>query len=107
MSKIKMRKYYLASTEHRNTVNLLQYKNIILETAKEILGSDIKVSVHKDYYMIPCDIPRGAIIKFGRALCKTPISIYCVDRPVLFKGEYLMEKNRSNKNISKTKRSIR
>lgn len=97
-----MRKYSFAATDHRNTINLTDYRDLIIETIHNICPN-IEVRVEEDGYYLPEDVPRGDKIKIGRALAQTKLGTYCVNRPLLFIGKNVEEQknNKKHRNIRK------
>ena len=80
-----MRVYSLANPEYRNTVNLLDFERHIKKAVKNT-NPDLEVVVDEHSYAIPDTVTTGEVIKIGRAIAKSPLGKYCLERPVLFIG---------------------
>lgn len=81
-----MRVYSLANPEYRRTVNLQDFENDIRRAVKNT-NSDLGVVVIEEHsYVIPDTVTTGEVIKIGRAIAKSPLGKYCLERPVLFVG---------------------
>ena len=94
-----MRRYYLASTEHKQNVDLRDYENVIVEAVmaamKDVEG--VSVVVHEHYYEVSPSPSRSAAICAGRAICKAGLGKFCVSVPKLFLSvEVLKEKEEKN-----------
>lgn len=81
-----MRRYVLASLEHRQDVDLRNYEDVIvsavMEAMKDVVG--VSVEVGKNYYSVSPSPSRGAAIAIGRAICKSGLGKCCVQIPKLF-----------------------
>lgn len=95
-----MRKYFFASSVHKNNVNLCEYKSLITKVIQEI-HPGAKVKVVADGYYLSDDVGRGDVIKIGRELAKSKLGKYSINRPVLFKGLDMEAQNGNNKNNKK------
>lgn len=81
-----MRRYVLASLEHRQDVDLRNYEDVIvsavMDAMKDVVG--VSVEVGKNYYSVSPSPSRGAAIAIGRAICKSGLGKCCVQIPKLF-----------------------
>ena len=81
-----MRRYVLASLEHRQDVDLRDYEDVIVsavvEAMKDVVG--VSVEVGRNYYSVSPSPSRGAAIAIGRAICKSGLGKCCVQIPKLF-----------------------
>lgn len=83
-----MRRYSLTSGDARRTVDLRDYADVITKAITTVMtGKDVTVVVEKDCYIVSPTPSRGESIRIGRAICKSTLCQYCVQRPVLFSGE--------------------
>lgn len=83
-----MRRYSLTSGDARRTVDLRDYADVITNAITTIMsGKDVTVVVKKDCYIVSPAPNRSESIRIGRAICKSTLCQYCVQRPVLFSGE--------------------
>ncbi len=80
-----MRVYSLANPAYRNTVNLRDFEKDIRKAVKNT-NPDLDVVVDEHSYAIPDTVTTGEVIKIGRAIAKSPLGQYCLERPVLFVG---------------------
>lgn len=81
-----MRKYYLASPEHKQNVDLRDYEEVIVEAVMAAMKDveDVLVVVHERCYEVSPSPSRGAAIAVGRAICKSGLGKCCVQIPKLF-----------------------
>ncbi len=81
-----MRRYALASLEHKQNVDLRDFEDVIvnavMEAMKDVVG--VSVVVHERYYEVSPSPSRGAAIAVGRAICKSGLGKCCVQIPKLF-----------------------
>lgn len=80
-----MRVYSLANPDYRKSVDLTEFENYIQKAVKDT-NPNLQVVVDKNSYAIPDTVTTGEIIKIGRAIAKSPLRKYCMERPVLFVG---------------------
>lgn len=80
-----MRVYSLANPEYRRTVNLQDFEKDIRRAVKNT-NPGLEVVVDEHSYAIPDTVTTGEVIKIGRAIAKSPLGKYCLERPVLFVG---------------------
>lgn len=78
-----MRKYTLASSDARSSVDLRTYSKIITEAVYEVMPQAV-VQVEKDYYCVDPTPKQGDAIRIGRQICKSGLCQYCVQIPKLF-----------------------
>lgn len=81
-----MRKYYLASSKYRNSVNLRDYKQVITDAVHSEMP-DTKLTIHADYYTLDEQPTRGQAIRIGRKIAGSSLGKYCMIRPILFVGK--------------------
>ena len=94
-----MRKYALASPEHKRDVDLRDYEDVIVEAVMTAMKNvdDVSVVVHEHYYEVSPSPGRGAAIAIGRAICKSGLGKCCVQIPKLFSSrEVLCDKEANN-----------
>ena len=81
-----MRRYFLASLEHKQNVDLRDFEDVIVEAVmaamKDVEG--VSVLVYEKYYEVSPSPGRGAAIAIGRAICKSGLGKCCVQIPKLF-----------------------
>lgn len=78
-----MRKYTLASSNARTSVNLTTYTNVITEAVHEVMPK-ASVIVEQDCYYVSPAPSKGDAIRIGRAICKSGLAQHCVQIPKLF-----------------------
>ena len=78
-----MRKYTLASSDARSSVDLRVYTEIIESAVHEFMPHAV-VQVEKDYYCVDPTPKQGEAIRIGRQICKSGLCQYCVQIPKLF-----------------------
>ena len=94
-----MRRYVLASLEHRQDMDLRNYEDVIVNAVMEAMKDvdDVSVEVGKNYYSVSPSPGRGAAIAIGRAICKSGLGKCCVQIPKLFSSvEVLSGKEEKN-----------
>ena len=94
-----MRRYALASSEHKQIVDLRDYEDVIVGAVtaamKDVDG--VSVGVYERYYEVSPSPGRGAAIAIGRAICKSGLGKCCVQIPKLFSSfEVCAEKEEKN-----------
>lgn len=99
-----MRRYALASPEHKQNVDLRDYEDVIVEAVKAAMKDVVGVSVEvgRNYYSVSPSPNRGAAIAIGRAICKSGLGKCCVQIPRLFSSVELCD-DKEEKNDRKTK----
>ena len=97
-----MRVYHLSSGAARRTVDLRLYESVIAEAVTTVMSAkSATVTVNKDSYIVSPTPTKSEAIKIGRLICKSALSKYCVQRPVLFTGENV-EPKKEELNESRT-----
>lgn len=91
-----MRKYTLASGTARSSVDLRDYEEIIMKAVHDILPSAV-VCVWEDHYTVAPTPRQGDAVKIGRAICKSALSMYCVQVPKLFTSVEIEEEKEEEK----------
>ena len=98
-----MRRYALASLEHKQNVDLRDYEDVIVEAVmaamKDVEG--VSVVVHERYYEVSPSPSRGSAVAIGRAICKSKLAQCCVYIPKLFSGYEVSTENKEEKNDEK------
>ena len=86
-----MRKYYLASADHRGEIDLRKYKNEIINAVHTYMPH-ATVTVTERYYTVDPTPQRGNAIRIGRILSnKDVLGGCCVPIPKLFCSEEIEE----------------
>ena len=91
-----MRRYTLASMEHKQDVDLREYEDVITEAVAAAMKDvdDVSVVVYEHYYEVSPSPSRGVAIAIGRMICKSGLGKFCVQIPKLFSSvEIEEEKN--------------
>lgn len=94
-----MRKYYLASQDAKQKVDLRDYEDVIVGAVMEVMKNVVGVSVvvHEQYYEVTPSPDRGHAVAIGRMICKSGLSQYCVQIPKLFSSmEVSCEEEKNN-----------
>ena len=94
-----MRKYYLASQDAKQKVDLRDYEDVIvgaiMNVMKDVEG--VSVVVHERYYEVSPSPDRGHAVAIGRMICKSALSQHCVMIPKLFSSiEKLPKEEKKN-----------
>lgn len=81
-----MRRYALASPEHKRDVDLRDYEDVIVAAVMAAMKDvdDVSVVVHERYYEVSPSPGKGAAIAIGRAICKSDLGKCCIQIPKLF-----------------------
>lgn len=101
-----MRRYALASLEHKQNVDLREYEDVIVEA---VIGAmkdvdDVSVVVYERYYEVSPSPGRGAAIAIGRTICKSDLGKCCVQIPKLFMSrEVLCDEEENNDKRNKNR----
>ena len=83
-----MKKYKLASTNDRESVDLRNYSQEIANAVFDVITDcNVEVKVYKDYYTIDPPPSKGDAIRIGRKICKCSLSSYCISIRKLFCSE--------------------
>lgn len=91
-----MRRYALASLEHKQCVDLREYEDVIMAAVTVAMKDveDVSVVVYEHHYEVSPSPSRGAAIAIGRMICKSGLGKCCVQIPKLFSSvEIEEEKN--------------
>ena len=94
-----VRRYCLASLQHKENVDLRDYEDVIVNAVMAAMKDieDVSVSVHEKYYEVSPSPGRGAAIAIGRAICKSGLGKCCVQIPKLFSSvEVCIDKEEKN-----------
>ena len=94
-----MRRYALASLEHKQNVDLRLYESVIVEAVMAGMKDveNVSVVVYERYYEVSPSPSRGAAIAIGRAICKSGLGKCCVQIPKLFSSvEILKDEEEKN-----------
>lgn len=78
-----MRKYTLASSSARTSVNLTAYTDVITEAVHEVMPK-ASIIVEKGCYYVNPAPSKGDAIRIGRTICKSALAQHCVQIPKLF-----------------------
>ena len=104
---IDMRRYALASLEHKQNVDLREYEEVrvgaVMAAMKDVEG--VSVVVQERYYEVSPSPGRGAAIAIGRAICKSGLGKCCVQIPKLFSSTEV-DTDKEEKNDRKTKNRL-
>ena len=101
-----MRKYYLASLEHKQNVDLRDYEDVIVEAVMAAMKDvDVSVVVYERCYEVSPSPSRGAAIAIGRAICKSGLGKCCVQIPKLFSSVEVSD-GKEEKNDAKKKNRL-
>ena len=91
-----MRRYSLASVDYRKYVDLVTFKNTIINTVHQVMPNAV-VTVEKDSYIVSPTPTRSEAVRIGRMLsCKDILGKYCIYVPKLFYGEDVEERGMEN-----------
>ena len=92
----KMKTYYLANPDYRNSIDLeMNYKTLIEYTVLSIAPT-ATLQVNKHDFTILSDITTGEAIKIGKALAQTSLGSFCLSRPILFVSRKQNKKEDNN-----------
>lgn len=88
-----MRRYTLASLEHKQNVDLRDYETVIVEAVMAGMKDveNVSVVVYERYYEVSPSPSRGAAIAIGRAICKSGLGKCCVQIPKLFSSVEILK----------------
>ena len=89
-----MRRYTLASPEHKQNVDLRDYEDVIVAAVMSAMKDveDVSVVVCERYYEVSPSPGRGTAIAVGRAICKSELGKCCVQISKLFMGREMIVK---------------
>ena len=81
-----MRRYYLASPNAKQKVDLRDYEDVIVEAVMEVMKDveGVSVVVYEQYYEVSPSPKRNQAVTIGRKICKSGLSQHCVQIPKLF-----------------------
>ena len=101
-----MRRYALASPEHKQNVDLRDYEDVIVAAVMAAMKDveDVSVEVYEKYYCVSPSPGRGAAIAIGRAICKSGLGKCCVQIPKLFSSVEVRIDKEEKKDERKTNR---
>ena len=101
-----MRKYYLANTDARESVDLRDYRTEIRAAVHSVMP-DAQIVVSAKWYSVSPTPERGAAIKIGRLLSsKNLLGKHCVQVPKLFNSIAINDrKEKENNDITEQQKS--
>ena len=101
-----MRRYALASPDHKQNVDLRAYEEVIVKAVKDAMKNidDVSVVVCERYYEVSPSPSRGAAIAIGRAICKSGLGKCCVQIPKLFSSIEVTEETEEKNDRKKKNR---
>ena len=101
-----MRRYALASPDHKQNVDLRDYEEVIVEAVKAAMKDvdDVSVVVCERYYEVSPSPSRGAAIAIGRAICKSGLGKCCAQIPKLFSSIEVTEETEEKNDRKKKNR---
>lgn len=93
-----MRKYYLANTESRESVDLRDYRTEIRAAVHSVMPN-AQIVVSEKWYSVSPTPERGAAIKIGRLLSsKDLLGRHCIQVPKLFNSIAVSERKEKKSN---------
>jgi hypothetical protein len=94
MGGIGMRRYYLASQDAKQDVDLRDYEDVIVAAVMEVMKDveGVSVVVHEQYYEVSPTPERKYAVVIGRKICKSGLSQHCVKIPKLFSSREVLPK---------------
>ena len=83
---IGMRRYYLASPDAKQNVDLRDFEDVIVAAVMEVMKGveGVSVVVCEQYYEVSPSPKRNHAVAIGRKICKSGLSQHCVQVPKLF-----------------------
>ena len=93
-----MRKYTLANSLCRSSVDLRDYEDIIVSAVLEFAPS-ATVVVNKDHYTVSESLTQSQAVRIGRRICESDLSRHCVKMSKLFNS--VVVKERANDDTNK------
>lgn len=89
-----MRRYYLASQDAKQNVDLRDYEDVIVTAVMDVMKSveGVSVVVHERYYEVSPTPERKYAVAIGRKICKSGLSQHCVQIPKLFSSREVLPK---------------
>lgn len=91
-----MRKYTLASSDARGSVDLRAYAATIEAAVHEVMPK-ATVIVEADCYCVEPTPTQGDAIRIGRMICRSALSQYCIQMPKLFSSIEVKPKTEEEK----------
>ena len=81
-----MRRYYLASPDAKQNVDLRDFEDVIVAAVMEVMKGveGVSVVVCEQYYEVSPSPKRNHAVAIGRKICKSGLSQHCVQIPKLF-----------------------
>lgn len=86
-----MRKYILADGQKRASVDLRDYKDIIVAAVQEFAPGNTVV-VEQRYYTVKEPLTQSQAVKIGRKICESSLSQHCIKLSKLFNSTLVKEK---------------
>ena len=89
-----MRRYYLASQDAKQDVDLRDYEDVIVSAVMDVMKDveGVSVVVHERYYEVSPSPERKYAVAIGKAICKSGLSQHCVMIPKLFSSIEVLSK---------------
>lgn len=85
-----MRKYTLANSLCRSSVDLRDYADVIVSAVLEFAPS-VTVVVNKDHYTVNEPLTQSQAVRIGRRICESDLSQHCVKLSKLFNSVVVKE----------------
>ena len=97
-----MRKYTLANTACRGSVDLRNYKDVIVRAVEEF-SPENTVIVTKNYYTVQNPLSHSQAVRIGRKICESELGCYCISIKLskLFNSTIIQEVTDDNRNKQK------
>jgi len=91
---IDIRRYYLASQDARQNVDLRDYEDVIVAAVMDVMKDveGISVAVFERCYELSVSPSRSQAVAIGRKICKSGLSKHCVMIPKLFSSNEVLPK---------------
>lgn len=89
-----MRRYYLASQDAKQNVDLRDYEDVIVTAVMDVMKDveGVSVVVYERYYEVSPTPERKYAVAIGRKICKSGLSQHCVQIPKLFSSREVLPK---------------
>lgn len=95
-----MRKYTLADGHKRCSVDLRDYKDVIVKAVQEFApGTTVVVS--KNHYTVQEPLSHSQAVKIGRKICESDLSQHCIKLSKLFNSTLVKESTDDNRHKQK------
>lgn len=78
-----MRKYTLASSSARDSVDLRDYRQTIEDAVHKVIPS-ATVQVETGCYYVSPTPSQGDAVRIGRLICQSDLKVHCIQIPKLF-----------------------